>query len=402
MRVFSNKLWLVLVVFVVLVAFGLYSRPVQQPELKTESQQKLVMQIGVVESLTGPAAFYGEQNRKGVEAAKAVLERRYPELELHVWHEDSQYTAQGGLSAYQKLKTEYGLDAVLTHASPVSLSLQPVVAEDGILQMATSASADSYSTPWDLSVRVSAKVGLESKVMAVKLCGLDDSSLVILAMNNEIGKSVADSLRQNLADLDCGVQVVGTELFDPVSADFRQVLGKYKNQANSNYYIAGLSANVATLLKQKSELDVSGSVFSFRTVEDPSFLPAAGGLAEGLVYTYAFDPNGTGEEVQEFVSTYESLFGEQPDMFAAEGYEGLMLAVRALRQCGKDVACLKTVFQAWGQVDSVFGKLSFDENGDVTYPFFLKTVRGGQFVRLEEEGQEDNNYNNDYDQRENP
>jgi branched-chain amino acid transport system substrate-binding protein len=203
-------------------------------------------------------------------------------------------------------------------------------------------------------------------------------------MNNEIGKSMVKSLSQNLDNLACGVNIVSEEYFDPANADFKPLLGKLPKSENPDFYIAGLSANLANFLKQKSEMGTSGQVYGFRTVEDPSFLPATGALAEGLVYTYAFDPLGSGAGVREFVNAYKSLYGEDPDGFAAEGFEGLMVTVNALQQCGRNDACLQSVFQSWGKVDSVFGPMSFDENGDVAYPFFLKTVKNGKFARLEE------------------
>lgn len=221
-------------------------------------------------------------------------------------------------------------------------------------------------------------------VIAEELCRVGVKRLVILGMNNEIGKSMSQSLVQNLANQSCGALVVKEEYFDPGRADFKQTLSETLVAEGADFYIAGLSANVATFLKQKSEMGISGQAYSFRSAEDPSFLPATGALAEGLVYTYAFDPLGSGARVREFVETYKSLYGEDPDGFAAEGFEGLMVTVNALQQCGRNDACLRGVFQSWGRVDSVFGSMTFDENGDVTYPFFLKIVKNGKFVRLEE------------------
>lgn len=138
-------MWLCVLALIVLL-WGIWCLgSVQENNPKVKGEFIKTLNIGVIESLSGPAAFYGEQNKRGVEAARLVLEKNNQELGLELWHEDSSYTAAGGLSAYQKLRTEHSIDAVLTHASPVALPLQSVIAKDGLLQVATSASADSYS-----------------------------------------------------------------------------------------------------------------------------------------------------------------------------------------------------------------------------------------------------------------
>jgi len=53
----------------------------------------------------------------------------------------------------------------------------------------------------------------------------------------------------------------------------------------------------------------------------------------------------------------------------------------AFAECGKDYECIKDYLTNLKNYNSVFGKLSFDNNGDVYYDFFYKTVKDGQFVK---------------------
>jgi ABC-type branched-subunit amino acid transport system substrate-binding protein len=119
MQWFLGKIGLAVIVLLGTVAIlgYLYLPAKGLPAVK--EGQVVRWQIGVIESLTGPAAYLGEQNKKGVETAKLVLERNNPNLKLDIWHEDSMYSGQGGISAYQKLRSAHKLDAVMTHASPV-------------------------------------------------------------------------------------------------------------------------------------------------------------------------------------------------------------------------------------------------------------------------------------------
>ena len=56
-----------------------------------------------------------------------------------------------------------------------------------------------------------------------------------------------------------------------------------------------------------------------------------------------------------------------PDGYAAEGYEGLRLVISAFASCDKNYTCMQGYLQNIRNYSSVFGNLSFDENGDVYY-----------------------------------
>ncbi|MEK7075821.1 MAG: ABC transporter substrate-binding protein, partial [Patescibacteria group bacterium] len=124
--------WIVgIIVVVAVVAVGYFVSKGPSEPVSTEP-----IKIGVLLPLSGPAAFYGDQSKKGIEIAKEEILEKYPNLKLELYYEDSLYTPKGGVDAYQKLRITTKLDAVITAASQVSLAVVPLTAEDKILQMA--------------------------------------------------------------------------------------------------------------------------------------------------------------------------------------------------------------------------------------------------------------------------
>lgn len=377
-----NKKVIIGIVIALIVVAG-YAWYAQGREDMEQAQQlnKKVFRIGIIESLSGSATYYGEQNKRGVEVAKQVLVTKYPELQLELVHEDSLYTPKGGVDAYQKIAAGGQPHAVVTHASPVAIAVQPLAKKDGVLQVATSSSAPSFSTPDDVSVRVSAGTAVEAVTAARYIKDAGYKRVATLAMNNEFGKSMVASLKSELG-AQAAPAVVGMEEYFPVeSGEFRSVLAKIKQAQTDVLYVVGLTGPVVNILKQAKEIELAVPVMSFRTAEDPALVAGAGVLAEGLVYTYAFDPAGQNNEHEQFVDVYKNMYGTEPDGYAAEGYEGLRVAVELLRACGTEQSCIKRTFTGWKDVPSVFGPLNFDANGDVTYQYFLKTVKDGKFVR---------------------
>ncbi len=342
-----------------------------------------LIRVGVIESLSGPAAYYGEQNKKGIDLAIVKLKEKYPKVDFVAMHEDSKYNAKDGLNAYNKLKVDGGIDAVITHGSPVAIAIQPVAAQDKILQMAVSASVADYSSANDLSFRVSPKTDIETKVMAEYLAKQNLQNIGILYYNNDIGVSVARDFTAELGKLNTDVKVVSSESYPLDTNDYRSYLLKVKNLKTDGLYVIGTAAHMSNIIKQARELDIQASVFGFRPTEDPVLLKNLGQLAEGIIYTYGFDTLSTVPPAKQFTADYKQRYSELPDGFAAEGYEGMRLVGEAFAKCGKDNDCIKNFLLNLKDYDSIFGKISFDRNGDILYPFFLKTVKDGKFLRLE-------------------
>ncbi len=360
-------------ILVVLALWGLFS--LAEPA----SVPNEVFRVGAVEALSGNASYYGELTRQGVEIAQEELLKEYPNLKLEVFHQDSFYTPKGGVEAYQSLRAQNMIDAVITHGSPIALSVKPMAEQDGILQMAVSASVADYSTPNDLSFRTSAPTDLEAAPMASFINKQGYERLAVLYFQNDIGVSITESLTEELAGT--GTEVVLNEGFLVDASDFRTQLARIRQAEVDAVYVAGLASNIANILNQADELGIDAQFLGFRASEDPVLIDNAPETSEGFIYTYAFDPESS--EASEFTQVFEKKYNKKPDGYAAEGYVGLKLMVEAFIECGKDNACIQEYLSGLDRHPSILGPLSFDENGDVSYEFFLKTVRNGEFVRLE-------------------
>ena len=200
-------------------------------------------------------------------------------------------------------------------------------------------------------------------------------------MNNEIGTSIAKTLTSEINKLE-NVQILSNESFPVETNDFRTTIAKIKQSEPDAIYIAGLASHTATFLNQLEEIKVNIPILSFRTAEDPILIKNAGILAEQVIFTSAFDANTQTKEVKKFVDDFKKEYNLMPDNYAAEGYFATQLVVTSIKKCSTDSKCIFDFISSLKNYPSVFGNIRYDKNGDVFYPFFLKTVRGGEFVKL--------------------
>lgn len=340
------------------------------------------LKIGVISTLTGAAAYYGESTMKGAEVGLVVAKEKYPDLDIKLFHEDSLFTPKGGIDAYTKLRSTEGIDAVITQASNIGVAVQPLALKDGILQISASVLANNYSTPNDLSFRLTPKGDIEIGPTITYFKEKGIKKIAILGMNNEIGVSLSDSLTKEAAV--AGIEIAVKESFAPDATDFKTQLAKIKQSGPEAIYLGTIAAQTAQILKQADELGIQGPFFSYRATEDPNLVKNAPTLASRVIYTNAFDLNSENKETKDFISAWNAEYDEAPNGYAAEAYEAVILTAAAFDECGKDYVCIQKYLEEINNRPSVFGPLSFDVNGDVTYGFFLKTVREGEFVRFKE------------------
>ena len=81
-----------------------------------------------------------------------------------------------------------------------------------------------------------------------------DTILVsIMQVNNEIGVSISNSLRNSLSGSE-QTKIVLDEGYSLETTDYRTLIARIKSQNTDAVFVAGLAAHTATILKQMKEL----------------------------------------------------------------------------------------------------------------------------------------------------
>lgn len=339
--------------------------------------------IGIILPLSGNAAYYGGVSQRGADLALDRISIEYPDLEIELIYEDSQFLVPEAVSAYNRLSDIENIDAVITGASHISLAIKPLAEEDGILQMAVFSAADSYSSPNDLSFRTNPISSVDAVDLAKFVKDNGYEKVGIMYLQNDFGASYKDAFKNQLVEQDVSAEIVGEESYLLEERDFRTALSKMKELEPDVIFMAGLAIHYGFIMKQAEELNIDSGFLSMWSAEDPLLLTTAGDSANGLVYLYPFDVVSSNLETSEYVEAYREKYGEVPEAYSAQSYEAVRLIALVFSECGKDYDCIRDYLENLNSYESVFGELSFDEYGDVIYDFFPKTVKNGEFAPLE-------------------
>lgn len=375
----KKQIWIPILI-VVIIAAGLLLYTSQKSK---QAEEKEVIKIGVILPLTGKAAQYGKESQQGIELAKEELNlnRELKQFKIEVFYEDSKFDTKEGVSAYQKLRNFNNIPIVITGASQVSLAISPLANQEKILQMAIFSSTPKYTSPRDFTFRVATRSEVEDGELA-KFVVPKYKNIALLYINNEWGMGHLEAILPIIKKLKGNVLI--EEKFLLEDTDFRTQLTKIKAKNPEAVFLLAEAKNAGLILKQAKEMGLKVVWFGIRSLQSEELFTIAGDAADGLIYTYPFDPESENPVVKNFVEKYRAKYNEAPTSYSAEGHDALKVIISAVIQCQKvDIECIKEKLLNTKDYQGALGKITFDENGDVYYPYSMKTIKNGQFVPLE-------------------
>jgi branched-chain amino acid transport system substrate-binding protein len=243
--------------------------------------------------------------------------------------------------------------------------------------------------------RVAATDDNQGPVAVNLLVALGVKTIYILDDQEVYGKGVADSVNQ--AAVKAGITVIAQEGFDPKAADYKALMTKISTSNDGGapdavYLGAIVDNNSAQILKDKVAIMGDNETVKFvgpDGIFTAALIEGAGAdVAEGV---YATTPGlafkDIGDAGKKFYSDYAAKFGETKEPYAIMGYDSMGAALKAIEDvcaAGGDptdrAAVNKAVF-AIKDFDGGLGTWSFDENGDITLPYFLVgQIQNGAYV----------------------
>ncbi|MEK6960356.1 MAG: penicillin-binding protein activator [Nanoarchaeota archaeon] len=346
---------------------------------KTSIQEKTPIKIGALLPLSGPNAKYGEEIRQGIELAREELNSQggINGRNVEVLYEDDQADPKTGVSAIQKLIDVEGVHVILgPWASGVALATAPI-AEDKKVIMLAEAIAPAISDAGDYIFRIQASAVYYSMAAAQYLVSVNATNAAVLYIDNDFGRSFKDAFIKDFTAT--GGRIVADEPYDASVPDFRTQLMKIKDSEPDAVMIIGYQ-ETANAIKQMHEMGIKAQIVAGPPFENPAIIEALGKLAEGVRYTYHYDPRDP--NTKDFAERFRARYQMESGGFAPLMYDGFKIVSEALKKCGEDTNCIKSALYDTRH-NGVMGEISFDEKGDPHMPIIMKTVRDGKFVRFE-------------------
>jgi len=243
--------------------------------------------------------------------------------------------------------------------------------------------------------RVAATDDLQGPIAVNFMVSLGVKTLYILDDQELYGKGVADSVNQ--AATAAGITVLGQEGYDTKAADYKALMTKISTSnggaaPDAIYLGAVVDNNAAQILKDKVAIMGDNETVKFvgpDGIFTAALIEGAGAdVAEGVFATTpGLALKDLGESGKQFYADYAAKFGETKEPYAIMGYDTMSAALRAVEDvCAAggdptDRASIVAAVLAIKDFEGALGTWSFNENGDITLPYYVVgQVQGGSYA----------------------
>ncbi|XUM19982.1 ABC transporter substrate-binding protein [Bradyrhizobium oligotrophicum S58] len=349
---------------------GVVACMLAQPALAADK-----IKIGVIVTLSGPAAALGGQVRDGFNLAIKDLGGKMGGKDVEVVVADDELKPDAAITKVKGLLERDKVDFVV---GPIfSNMLQAIhrpVTENKTFLISPNAGPSSYAgkecSPYFYVTsyqndQVHAVLGKVAQDRGYK-------KMYLLVPNYQAGRDSVAGFK-----LDYKGEIVEESYVPLNTLDFQPELSKISSQkpdAVFTFMPGGMGVNLVKQFKQAGLADTIPVLSAFTV--DESTLPAQQDAAVGMFGGANWAPNFDNPQSKKFVAGYEAAYNSVPGTYAMQAYDAALLIDSAVKAVGGDLADKDKVAAALKKADfvSLRGNFKFNTNGYPIQDFYLTKV----------------------------
>lgn len=351
------------------------------------------VEFGVILSLTGPAATYGQDNLRGLQLAREVLNEKGgingKKVELDI--QDSAGDPAQSVALARRFAADHNVIAILgptrTGEAVAVAKLLPTLQ---IPMMSVGSTGDWQSAAgefnqWTFRSTRTDDIHLIEPLLktARDRFGVRRIAAIYTA-NDDWSVSVMKVYEQAIRIL--GLQLVAKESQMTGDTDRSAQLTKMKNAEPDALIIDTLASDAPTIANQARRLGIRSIFMGTAGFTSPdTWKLAEPGALDGTLLAENFFSGSPRPVVREFVERYHRKYNADPPGYAAYAYDGLLLLAEACRRVN-DPHDRRAVCDALGSIqgfDGVLGRLTYHGRGDAEKTPLILQIKNGRYVQIE-------------------
>ncbi len=356
-----------------------------QPTTPQTQKPSEEITIGVVIPLTGRLGdSFGKPIQQGFELALNEINNAQPSgAQLKFIIEDDQSTVDGAVEAFNKFIHQEDVSVILGPAtSSQTEKAFPIAQDNQVVAISPTSAARGLSAIGDFVFRVALTTDvLTPSGIEATQAKLGYQKAATIYDETDFFSTDADAaVREVLAAN--GVEVLITETFQGGDTDFSEQLTRIHALDPDVIFVSSLPPEKPGILTQGHQLGIS-ALFIVRTLTAAD-VQTAGAAAEGAMTFIGWGSAIDTPVNQAFVQNYSAKYGIEPNNYAARSYATLHILAAAIANAqSTDSASIRDALANIKDLDTIFGKFSFDTNGDAVYDAKVLIVKEGELVLFE-------------------
>jgi branched-chain amino acid transport system substrate-binding protein len=345
------------------------------------------VKIGVITSLSGAQAAFGEAHKAGysialdeINAKGGVLGKK---IELDFYDDQSKpdQAVQGVsklldqdhvsmlIGAYSSENTKAIINPVISHQVPLII---PTATADNVM--------DSKS-PWVFRICAGATDYAKAMIDFLKHSG-NPKTMAIVYEKTNFGQANMEAMKE--AAQAAGINLVAVEQYEAKAPDYKAVLRRVKDKNPEVIYFCSYLLDATTLMRQSQEVDLNVKYFTaagtgFAAAEFPTS-KGAGKNAEFTLSVSQWLPDAPWPGSKEFDAEYFKRTGAHPQYHGMQAYASLMTMVQAVNNAkSTEPAKVRDALAKLDLKSTAFGPVKF-VNGQNQHTVLITQIQGGKYL----------------------
>lgn len=344
------------------------------------------IKVGVITSITGSLAAFGEAHKNGyaialdeINAKGGVLGKK---IELDFY--DDQSKPDQAVQGVSKLVDQDGVPIILgSYSSESTKAIVGSVTQRETPLIIPTATADNVmdsKSPWVFRICAGANDYAKETIAFLKANGAP-KTMAIVYENTNFGQS---NMKAMVAEAKAaGINLVAVESYEAKAPDYKAVLQRVKQANPEVIYFCSYLLDATTLMRQSREVDLNPKFYtSSGTGFAAAEFPTDKGAGKNAEYTFSVSqwlPEAKWPGSKEFDAEYFKRFNSHPAYHAIQAYAALKVAAAAINNAkSAEPAKIRDAIKNINLTSTPFGPIKF-ENGQNQHPVLITQVQHGQY-----------------------
>ena len=346
--------------------------------------------LGTIGPLTGDAAIYGQAVANGAKIAVDEINASDSAIKFEFQSEDDVADGETSVNAYNTLM-DWGMQVMVGPTTTgASIAVAAKAAEERTFMLTPSASSTDVIAPGDNVFQVcftDPNQGIASAdYMAANMAG---AKIAVIYRNDDAySQGIRDTFVSQAKANSLEVVYEGTFTAD-TATDFSVQLTAAQAAGADTVFLPIYYQPASVILTQAAAMNYAPTFFGVDGMD--GILTMEGfdtALAEGVMLLTPFSADATDERTQNFVKAYQAAYGEIPNQFAADAYDGVYIVKAALEAAGctgdmtaADICEALVGVMSSISVDGLTGQgMTWSASGEVSKAPMAVVIENGTYV----------------------
>jgi len=352
------------------------------------AEEQITLKIAHIGPETGAAAVYGTATSRGAALAAEEINAAGGKYRVEIIDEDDMHDTETSVNAYNDAMDKGAQMILGTTTTSPCIAVSAVAYDERVFMLTPSASSTDVTKDKDNMYQVCFTDPAQGAASAEYISEHQLATKVAVIYNNADAYStgIYQTFVEKAAEL--GLEIVSTTTFTDDTTDFSVQVADAQNNGAELVFLPIYYTPASQILIAANAVDYKPVFFGVDGMD--GILTIEGfdtSLAEGVMLLTPFSADAEDELTKNFVTKYQELYGEVPNQFAADAYDGIYALVAAAEKAGveegataEDICDAMIAAMQEIEVTGVTGTMTWSASGEVSKTPTAVVIENGAYV----------------------